>query len=153
MNTKIIAIVFLGLFFISCNNTENNNTTQLPSSLINNPQTSNKEAAKVGLPIMHFDFVDFDFGLIFEGEQVVHKYKFKNTGDAPLIISDVSASCGCTVPSYPNRPIAVGDEGFIEVKFDSGGRSGMQHKTLTILANTQPNRITLSFVAEVEIPN
>ena len=138
------------ILFSSCNNSKKDNEEKLSSDLVINPKTADGKEDMSELPIIEFEYVDFDFGLIFEGEEVVHKFKFKNTGGSTLIISDVSASCGCTIPTYSKKPIPAGEEGYVEVKFDSSGREGLQHKTVTVLANTQPNRITLSFVAEVE---
>lgn len=138
------------ILFTSCNNSERLGETKLSSDLVINPITADGSQDMSKLPIISFEYFDFDFGLIFEGEEVVHKYKFKNTGGAVLIISEVKASCGCTIPTFSKKPIAPGEEGYIEVKFDSSGRKGMQHKTVTVLTNTQPNRIKLSFVAEIE---
>ena len=149
---KYTLIIFSAfLFFTSCNNKENTQQDLLSSNLVHNPKTAQGEEDFAKLPIIDFEYLDFDFGLIFEGEEVIHKYKFTNIGGTALIISEVSASCGCTVPTYSKKPILPGEEGFIEVKFDSSGRKGMQHKTVTVLANTQPNHIKLSFVAEIEV--
>jgi len=73
----------------------------------------------------------------------------KNTGNSDLIITKVEASCGCTVAKYSKEPVKPGEEGLIEVIFDTSGRNGMQHKTVTILANTQPNVTRLEFTAEI----
>ena len=139
------------ILFSSCNNPKKDNEEKLSSDLVINPKTADGKEDMSKLPIIKFEYVDFDFGLIFDGEEVVHKFKFKNTGGSALIISDVSASCGCTIPTYSKKPIPAGEEGYVEVRFNSSGRQGLQHKTVTVLANTQPNRITLSFVAEVEV--
>lgn len=89
-------------------------------------------------PLPAFEFAEevHDFGNITEGVVAEHTFKFKNTGEAPLIISSATASCGCTVPSWPREPIPVGGEGEILVKFDSKGKPGIQNKTVTITANT-----------------
>lgn len=84
-----------------------------------------------------------------EGEVVEITYRFRNTGTKPLIISDVSASCGCTVPEKPQEPILPGKEGLIKAKFDSHGKPGPNTKTLTVLANTNGDKI-LSFSVDVE---
>ena len=149
---KYTIILFSILFiFSSCKNTDKSTDEKLSSDLVYNPKTAqgNEDVSK--LPILSFEYLDFDFGLIFEGEEVVHKFKFTNKGGAVLIISDVSASCGCTIPTYSKEPIEPGEDGYVEVKFNSSGRSGMQHKTVTVLSNSQPNRIELSFVAEIEV--
>ncbi len=152
---KWIAISIISLFLlVACQEQASQDNELVASELIMNPNTgdSSNTAEKI-LPILEFEHKDFDFGLIYQGEKVVHKYKFKNTGNANLIISDVSASCGCTVPTYSKKPIKPGEEGYVEVEFDSSGRQGQQHKSVTVLANTQPNRVELSFIAEIEVNN
>jgi hypothetical protein len=80
----------------------------------------------------------FDFGKVAEGEIVTYNYRFVNTGKKPLIVTNASASCGCTVPEKPEKPIEPGDTGFIKVKFDSNKRVGMAHKTVTVSSNAEP---------------
>lgn len=93
------------------------------------------------LPSIIFAESDYDFGTVSEGDIVEHTFSFTNTGEAPLIISNATASCGCTVPDWPRDPIAVGETGVISVKFDSKGKPGNQNKTVSITANTNP-RVT-----------
>lgn len=90
-------------------------------------------------PAFEFEEEEFDFGTINEGDVVNHTFKFTNTGEAPLVIQSASASCGCTVPSYPKEPIAVGESGEIQVQFNSKNKSGQQSPNVTITANTEPN--------------
>jgi hypothetical protein len=80
----------------------------------------------------------FDFGKVAEGEIVTYNYRFVNTGKKPLVVTNASASCGCTVPEKPEKPIEPGDTGFIKVKFDSNKRVGMAHKTVTVSSNAEP---------------
>ncbi len=80
----------------------------------------------------------FDFGKITDGEVVEFSYRFKNAGTQPLIISNASASCGCTVPEKPEAPVKPGETGFIKVKFNSEGRVGVAHKTVTVQSNANP---------------
>ena len=152
MNYKYILLITASFLLLSCGNNSNKEEEHLPADLVNIAKSANGESKNNKVPVMQFEHIDFDFGLIYEGEEVVHKYKFKNVGNATLIISDVSASCGCTIPTFSKEPIKPGEEGFIEVRFDSSGRKGMQHKTVTVRANTEPNNIKLSFVAEIEVP-
>jgi hypothetical protein len=91
-----------------------------------------------------------DFGSITEGEKVEHTFKFTNTGDADLVISSATASCGCTIPSPPKEPIAPGEDGEIKVEFNSAGKSAMQTKDITILANTNPVKTILQIKVFVE---
>ena len=76
-----------------------------------------------------------DFGMIDEGLQAVHEFEFTNTGNAPLILSDVRASCGCTTPSWTKEPIAPGAKGSIKASYNSEGRPGSFVKTITITSN------------------
>ncbi len=80
----------------------------------------------------------YNFGKVTDGEIVTYNYRFVNTGKKPLIVTNASASCGCTVPEKPEKPIEPGDTGFIKVKFDSNKRVGMAHKTVTVSSNAEP---------------
>jgi Protein of unknown function (DUF1573) len=88
-----------------------------------------------------------DLGNIKEGQVVEVSYRFKNSGDKPLIIAGVTASCGCTVPEKPEKPIAPGQEEVIKAKFDSKGRpKGENRKDVFVTANTKPeSSMQLSF--------
>lgn len=97
-----------------------------------------------------FDETEHNFGNVKEGKLVEHTFKFTNVGEAPLIIQNASASCGCTVPSYSKEPIPVGGTGEIQVKFDSKSRVGVQNKTITITANTKPAISTIKIKGTVE---
>jgi uncharacterized protein DUF1573 len=81
-----------------------------------------------------------DFGKVTEGQKLEVAFRFKNTGDKPLIIYKVQPSCGCTVAETPEKPIQPGEEGVIKGAFDSNGRSGTQHKSLMVRANTKGNQ-------------
>lgn len=80
----------------------------------------------------------FDFGKVTDGEVVEFSFRFKNTGNNPLIIENAAASCGCTVPEKPEAPIKPGETGYIKVKFNSEGRVGQAHKTVTVTSNAAP---------------
>jgi uncharacterized low-complexity protein len=98
---------------------------------------------------MSFEKEMHDFGSVKEGDKVTHVFKFKNTGDKPLIISDAKGSCGCTVPSYPKEPIAPGKSGEIKVEFNSAGKKGSETKYVTLNANTIPAETRLTIKANV----
>ena len=80
----------------------------------------------------------YDFGEITEGEMVEFNYRFKNSGNKPLVVSNVSASCGCTVPEKPEAPVQPGETGYIKVKFNSDKRVGEAHKTIMVQSNANP---------------
>ncbi|HEX4877762.1 MAG TPA: DUF1573 domain-containing protein [Chitinophagaceae bacterium] len=100
--------------------------------------------------IQWLDSVYMDMGKVKEGQVVEVSYRFKNTGTKPLVIVNVVASCGCTVPEKPEEPIAPGEEGVIKAKFDSNGRKGENRKHITVDANTSPVKThDLEFRVEV----
>lgn len=113
------------------------------------PLTSDGKIDESKLPKFEFASESYDFGKIKQGEKVSFSFKFKNVGSTPLIISSASASCGCTVPSYPEDPVQPGAEAKIDVVFDSNGKLGMQTKTVTIVANTIPNTKVLYLRGEI----
>lgn len=91
------------------------------------------------LGAFRFEELEFDYGTISEGKIVEHVFNFVNDGQAPLVISNVTASCGCTTPDYSKIPVKPGEKGFIKVAFDSNGKPGTQAPTVSIQANTSPN--------------
>ncbi len=93
------------------------------------------EAAKA-VPVMTFDKAEHDFGTIEQGTAQETAFKFTNTGNAPLIITDAKSSCGCTVPNPPKEPIAPGESSELLVKFNGAGQNQVT-KTITVTANTE----------------
>jgi len=96
------------------------------------------------------DGMDKDFGKIEEGKNLEVSFRFKNVGDKPLVISNVTASCGCTVPETPKEPFAPGQTGVIKASFNSTGKQGTQSKQVNVFANLDPAMISLSFHVEVK---
>ena len=78
-----------------------------------------------------------DYGKINEGQTLDVSFRFKNTGDKPLIIRSVRPSCGCTAADPPKEPVAPGAEGLIKASFNSQGREGINRKDLYVEANTK----------------
>ena len=91
----------------------------------------------------------YEFGKVAEGEIVEFSYRFKNTGTNPLVVTNVSASCGCTVPEKPEAPVKPGEVGFIKVKFNSANHPGEAHKTVTVTSNANPPFTELLLKGEV----
>lgn len=108
------------------------------------------DISKMPKTMMTFEKMKHNFGTVTEGEKVRHAFKFKNTGEQVLIIADAIASCGCTIPKFPKRPIPPGGEGEIEVEFNTSGRPGHQQKNVIIKANTQPDAMSIGFEADVQ---
>jgi hypothetical protein len=96
------------------------------------------------------DGMDRDFGKMKEGENLEVSFRFKNVGDKPLVISNVSASCGCTVPETPKEPYAPGQTGVIKASFNSSGKPGINSKQVNVFANTDPGMTTLVFRVDVK---
>jgi len=93
------------------------------------------ESAKQ-VPVMVFEKSEHDFGIIEQGTPQETIFTFTNTGNAPLVITNATSSCGCTVPEYPkNKPIAPGESGDMLVKFNGSGQNQVT-KTITVVANT-----------------
>ena len=92
----------------------------------------------------------YDFGNVPEdGGEVTHEFQFTNTGDGNLIIIDASATCGCTKPKYPEKPIAPGKSGIISVTFNPKHRPGPIDKTVTVRTNGSPKKVRLRIVGNV----
>jgi Protein of unknown function (DUF1573). len=111
-----------------------------------------RDEAQKKLPVMTFEASEYDFGTIQRGTPQETVFKFTNTGDAPLIITDAKSSCGCTVPEYPkNTPIAPGETGELLVKFNGSGQNQVT-KTITVTANTAKGSEILRIKAFVNAP-
>ena len=89
------------------------------------------------------------FGSIPQGHRKSQVYTFKNVGKVPLRIENVLVNCGCTVPFWPKKPVAVGEKDSIRVFFNSAGKIGLQQKNITILANTKSGKEVISFSAQI----
>ena len=124
---KLFTILFIGLISLSMN--------------------AQDKVAKI-----EFKDTTIDYGTINKGDNGVRTFEFTNTGDAPLIITKVSSSCGCTVPKKPEKPIMPGDSGEIEVKYDTQ-RVMPIRKTITVLSNAETPTVSLKIKGEVIDPS
>lgn len=98
-------------------------------------QTDNKAEFK-------FEKETHDFGKIPQGKPVTYEFKFTNTGEEPLIISNVESSCGCTVPKYTTTPVLKGQSGTITVTFNAASVQPSFAKAVTIKSNARtPNKL------------
>ncbi len=89
-----------------------------------------------------------DYGTIEKGADGIRVFEFTNTGNAPLIISDVKSTCGCTVPKKPEAPIMPGQTGEISVKYDTN-RVNPIRKTITVISNADTPTVALKIKGEV----
>ncbi len=90
----------------------------------------------------------FDFKSVKKGEKVKHVYEVTNTGENPLIISQVKPACGCTAPDYTTTPILPGQKGSVTLEFDSSSFDGLQNKQAEIFANVE-KPVVITFSANV----
>lgn len=138
---NFILILVMASGFIACDQTAEYKAE--PGSASNIQAT---EAKKV-TTIQWLDSTK-NLGKITEGEKIEIAFKFVNTGNEPLVIENVVPTCGCTVAEKP-APVLPGKEGYIKAVFDSHGRSGTQHKSLTVYANTDAMIYPLTFDVDV----
>ncbi len=102
-------------------------------------------------PAIAWEKSTFDFGDVPQGDKVEHTFKFKNTGNEPLIITNVQVTCGCTTPKgWARDPIAPGQSSEITIAFNSLGKFGKQNKVVTVVSNAaNPEGGQISFTANV----
>ena len=100
-------------------------------------------------PVIAFEESSRDFGNITQGDKVEHVFKFENKGKSPLVISNVAATCGCTVPAWPKEPIAPGKTGEIKVSFNSAGKMGKQNSVVRIYSNASEPIEKVSLISNV----
>lgn len=112
-----------------------------------------EEAQSLPVTTVAWDEPTFNFGTKKTGEVIKHRYSFTNTGEHPLKLTRVKASCGCTTPNYSKEEIAPGEEGFIDVSFNSKGKTGPQTKTITVTGNFQPVNYVLRLRGTLEKPS
>ncbi len=98
--------------------------------------------------IFTWESTSYDFGKVKLNKPVEHEFSFRNTGDQPLIISKVKASCGCTVANYTKEPIAPGEYGKVSARYDAA-KVGTFNKTVSVTANTGNEVVVLKINGEV----
>ncbi|GAB2778458.1 DUF1573 domain-containing protein [Salinimicrobium soli] len=111
-------------------------------------EAAERDAQEVVYPVMTFEETEYDFGTIEQGTPQEHTFTFTNTGKAPLVITNASSSCGCTVPTYTKEPVAPGETGELLVKFNGSGQNQVT-KTVNITANTETGKEQLKIKAFV----
>ncbi|HEY9048658.1 MAG TPA: DUF1573 domain-containing protein [Ohtaekwangia sp.] len=132
---KKVSLIILGLLCV---------TAVLAQSLVSNDKPVN--------PLRSATFAwtqtTFDFGKIKANAPVTHEFKFTNSGDSPLVITSVQASCGCTVAEYSKDPIPSGAQGFVKATYNAA-KVGVFTKTVTINSNTDAGVVLLTIKGEV----
>jgi len=113
--------------------------------------TTPQPADNPNAPVITFEKTTHDYGTVTKGGDGVCEFKFKNTGIEPLILNNVTSSCGCTVPEWPREPILKGKSASIRVKYDTN-RVGPINKTVTVMSNAKVNSIRLQIIGTVVEP-
>ncbi len=90
-----------------------------------------------------------DFGAVMQGENGLRAFSFTNTGNSPVVISDIKTSCGCTVASAPDSPVLPGETAQIEVNYDTK-RIGKFSKSITVISNARESRKILKIIGEIK---
>lgn len=142
----LLAFAILG-FMASCGNQGDTNVNKGTTAIVASVSDSTK-SDKQGT--IEFENSVFDFGKVKEGAVVEHVFKFTNAGTAPVILSQVSASCGCTTPDFTKEPVLPGKTGEIKVSFNSLGQVGTQQKIVTVSSNAEPRVTTVQIKGVVE---
>jgi hypothetical protein len=145
---SLIALVSISLITFSCKEkaTEKIENANVEAAAV-------RDASANKMAVMSFDKTFHDFGQITQGTPKQTVFTFTNTGDAPLIITDATSSCGCTIPDYPkNTPIAPGQQGQMVVNFNGSGQNQVT-KTINVQANTANGSELLKIQAFVLAPN
>ncbi|NRB62026.1 MAG: DUF1573 domain-containing protein [Saprospiraceae bacterium] len=157
IKSAFFAVAVLGLL-ASCQNASNDVRDAARQDIESNavaPTTNIQSAVQTPntptgpTTTMAFSEERFSFGTVAEGEKVSHTYKFTNTGNEPLILSNARGSCGCTVPKWPREPIAPGQSSEITVEFNTANKRGNRSQKVTITANTNPAETFIYLEGEV----
>lgn len=127
------------------NTTSENGTPEAAVPEISSESTSNGALAEFSI-----EQDTYDFGSVKQGDIVNHDFVFTNTGKAPLIISDATGSCGCTVAEYPKEPLNVGQTSKVSTVFNTANKMGFQTKTVTLYMNTEKKLKILKLVGTVK---
>ena len=148
----IFSIVLISSLHFACTSNDVNSVDKQSVDSAKRAQQLNAATDSANFTLIQWiDSTHQNLGKVKEGSVLEVSWRFKNTGTKPLIISNVNASCGCTVAEKPEAPVVAGEEGVIKAKFDSKDRQGMQRKDVYVLANTTGmNNHQLSFAVDVE---
>lgn len=145
---KYIVLILFAIILFSCTSTDKPATKdEAARDSLNKVAMADTSNYTI---LQWIDSTTQDLGKIKDGSIVEISWKFKNTGDKPLIISDARGTCGCTIADKPKEPVAPGQEGVIKARFNSQGQAASVTKTVTVDANTKPeSHHSLTFTAQI----
>jgi len=116
----------------------------------NDSNNENKIKSEGDYAVIFFDKHLHEFGVVQGDAEIACRFGFSNKGTDPLIIQDVVVGCGCTDVKYPNEPIKPGDDGAIEIVFNTRGRNGHQRQVVKVISNGSVNPQELIIRAEIK---
>lgn len=150
MKKNILILAWAAMVAIACKKNET------PDVLVEDIATSDQEQNVVpqtpdNTPLTSLALSEnfWDFKEVKKGQTVEHVYEITNTGNQPLVISEVKPACGCTAPDYTKEPILPGQKGQVTLRFDSSDFQGLQTKQAQVYANVEKSPILLTFTANV----
>ena len=109
-----------------------------------------RDANAGDFPVVSFDKTEHDFGTIENGTPVETVFKYTNTGNSMLVVSNIKSTCGCTVPSNWTKEVAPGETGEFVVKFNGKGNGNKVSKSVTMTTNTEKGKEVVKITAFVE---
>jgi len=149
---KFFLIAGIAFTITACS--DDGDERNVDTGVINIPMSADEEMDKNELPEIVFEETEFNTGKITQGEIINYTYKFTNEGRAPLVISSVQGSCGCTIPrNYPKGKIMPGEGGEIEVEFNSDNKWGEQTVTISVVTNSSPALTQLIIRTNIIVPD
>lgn len=113
-----------------------------------NAQSTPQPAENKNQAEITFDKEIHDFGVIPQNQPATYMFYFTNTGKEPLIITNVTASCGCTTPEWSKEPIPPKKKGFVKATYNAAA-AGPFSKNVTVLSNAKRNTIVLTLKGDV----
>lgn len=133
------------LIFVACKNSSKDSNSG------ENEVLTIQDDSKSGIekPEIAFDELKYNFGTIHAGTTISHKFKFFNRGRVPLLIKNVTATCGCTIVDYPHKPVYPNEFSYISADFNSVGKTGLQNKVITVTTNADEPFVLLQLEGKV----
>ena len=144
---KKVILGLSALFMIAFTSCKEDAASKIKSE--NVAVAAERDANAGNFPVMELDKKEHDFGKIMNGTPVETIFKYTNTGNSMLVVSNIKSTCGCTVPSNYTKEVAPGETGQFTVKFNGKG-NGKTSKSLTMTTNTEKGTEVVKITAMVE---
>ena len=142
ISTLVFAILLIASFSAISQTPKDDKSGKTPPA---KEETSKSDGAEI-----EFNKLVHDYGTILEGGNGECEFEFKNVGKEPLVLSNVTSSCGCTVPSWPRDPVMPGKTAVIKVKYNTN-RVGAISKSVTVYSNAvEKPRVDLRIQGQVK---